>query len=43
MVSRVMKDLQLGSYIEAHGSTIVLHDRSYCRMTARRSPDGGSQ
>lgn len=27
MVSRVMKDLQLGGYIEAHGSTIVLHDK----------------
>ena len=26
MVSRVMKDLQLGGYIEARGSTIVLHD-----------------
>ncbi len=25
MVSRVMKDLQLGGYIEARGSTIVLH------------------
>ncbi len=27
MVSRVMKDLQLGGYIEARGSTIVLHDK----------------
>ena len=26
MVSRVMKDLQLGGYIEMRGSTIVLHD-----------------
>ena len=26
MVSRVMKDLQLGGYIETRGSTIVLHD-----------------
>src|SRR3970040_435424 len=26
MVSRVMKDLQLGGYIEQRGSTIVLHD-----------------
>jgi CRP/FNR family cyclic AMP-dependent transcriptional regulator len=27
MVSRVMKDLQLGGYIETHGSTIVLRDK----------------
>ena len=27
MVSRVMKDLQLGGYIEARGSTIVLRDK----------------
>ncbi len=26
MVSRVMKDLQLGGYIETRGSTIVLRD-----------------
>ena len=26
MVSRVMKDLQMGGYIEMRGSTIVLHD-----------------
>jgi CRP/FNR family cyclic AMP-dependent transcriptional regulator len=26
MVSRVMKDLQLGGYIEMRGSSIVLHD-----------------
>jgi hypothetical protein len=26
-VSRVMKDLQLGGYIEAHGSSIVLHEK----------------
>jgi CRP/FNR family cyclic AMP-dependent transcriptional regulator len=26
MVSRVMKDLQMGGYIEVRGSTIVLHD-----------------
>jgi len=27
MVSRVMKDLQLGGFIETHGSTIVLRDK----------------
>ena len=26
MVSRVMKDLQLGGYIEMRGAAIVLHD-----------------
>ncbi len=26
MVSRVMKDLQVGGYIEMRGSTIVVHD-----------------
>jgi CRP/FNR family cyclic AMP-dependent transcriptional regulator len=26
MVSRVMKDLQMGGYIEVRGSTIVLRD-----------------
>ncbi len=26
LVSRVMKDLQMGGYIETRGSSIVLHD-----------------